>query len=792
MTNHWVDIGNADVILILGSNAAENHPVAFKWVEEARRRGATLISVDPRFTRTSALADIYAPLRSGTDIAFIGGLINYAISRGLYHKEYVVEYTNAATLVDPGFTFRDGMFSGWDPEKKTYDRKTWAFQLDADKGPIQDKALKDPRTVFQLMRRHYARYTPAVVEEVCGMPREKFLEVAKAYCATGAPGKAGTILYAMGTTQHTVGSQNIRAYGMLQLLLGNVGVAGGGVNALRGLSNVQGSTDMALLFNVLPGYLGTPARAAHPTFKDYLEKETPKAGFWINKPKFFVSLLKAWYGDAATKENDFAYQHLPKYSGPYSYIDLFEAMYAGQIKGMLVFGQNPAVSGPNANMERKALERLEWLAVADLFETETAAFWKRPGVEPQAVKTEVFLLPAATILEKEGSVTNSGRLLQWRWKAMEPPGDARSDGWIVNQLARRLKAAYRGSGAAKDRPFLDLTWDYGEGEPDVDKVAREVNGYTVADGKQVKNFTALAADGSSACGNWIYSGFYFEENKAKARVAEKEGIGSHLGWGYAWPLNRRILYNRCSADPQGRPWNKERAVIWWDPEAEAGDGRKGKWVGRDVPDFNALLAPDAKGGGNPFIMRPEGKGGLFAALNEGPFPEHYEPVESPVRNRLSRVQFNPMAPVWKSEMDKLGTAAEFPIVATTYRLTEHLHTGTITRNLPWLVEMMPNMFVEMCADLAAEKGIRNGDPCVVVSARGQVRAIALVTERFLPFHLNGKVVHQVGLPWHWGFLGLATGDSANVLTPHAGDANTRIQESKAFLCDVRKGGESRG
>ena len=790
MTNHWIDVKNADAILIMGSNAAENHPIAFKWVEVARERGAVLISVDPRFTRTSALADIYAPMRSGADIAFLGGMINHVLANNLFQREYVVEYTNAAFLLDPAFGFKDGYFSGWDPAKKTYDRATWKFQLEADGTPKQDKSLKDPNTVFQRLKRHFGRYTPEMVERVCGTPRADFLKVADAFARTGAPDRAGTIMYAMGWTQHSKATQLIRTAAILQLLLGNIGVAGGGVNALRGLSNVQGSTDMALLFHILPGYLGTPTRANHPTLQEYLDKETPKTGYWVNKPKFFVSLLKAWYGEAARKDNEFAYQYLPKNSGNYSHMDLFEAMYAGKIKGFVVTGQNPAVSGPNSSLERKALERLEWLVVRDLFETETAAFWKEPGVDPAKVATEVFLLPAASHLEREGTYTNSGRWLQWKWKAVDPPGDARSDAWFANQLAVRLKKLYADSKAPKDQPVLALTWGYGASdEPDLEKVLAEVNGYTVADGKPVKSFAFLADDGSTACGNWIYSGVFPAEgqNRAKSRKADPpESLGLNLGWGFSWPVNRRVLYNRASADPRGKPWNGERALIWWDPEGELPGGKKGKWVGKDVPDFRPDLAPEVKGGGNPFIMRADGKGGLWAPLVEGPFPEHYEPVESPVRNLLSPTQSNPLAAIYKADLDRLGDPKDFPIVATTYRLTEHMHTGSITRNLPWLVELMPSLFCEMSRELAAEKGIQNGDPVVVRSARGEVRAVAYVTGRIRPFKLAGRVVHQVGIPWHWGFMGMAKGDSANLLTPHVGDANTRIQESKAFLVDVRK------
>ena len=779
MTNHWIDIANSDAILIIGSNVAETHPIACKWIGKAQERGAPVIHVDPRFTRTSAKADIHCALRPGTDIAFIGGLIRYAIEQNLVNREYVAAYTNAPYLVHPKFEFQDGLFSGFSQAIGRYDQATWTFQVGPDGQPLRDPTLEHPQSVFQHLKRHYARYTPEMVAAVTGIPKDTFLKAAKAFCATGAPGKAGTILYAMGTTHHTVGSQNVRCHAVLQLLLGNIGLAGGGINALRGHANVQGSTDFGLLYGNLPGYLALPRQQDHPTLASYLEKETPKAGFWVNKPKFFISLLKAWWGDKAARENDFCYDYLPKVSGDCSYLAMFEAMLAGKLRGLIVIGQNPAVSGANVGMERKALGQLDWLVVRDLFPTETASFWNAPGVDPAAIKTEVFLLPASTYLEKEGSVTNSGRWIQWRYRVTEPLGAARSDGWFINNLVLRLKRLYVGSLQPKDRPILDLHWGYGEDRPDVDRIAREVNGYYWVDRKQVRNFTALKDDGSTACGNWIMSGFYFEENRAKSRKAEPEGIGANLGWAYAWPLNRRILYNRASARPNGEPWDADRVVLRWDPVAT-------QWVGNDIPDFRGDLAPTAPGGSNPFIMRADGKGGLFSPLVEGPFPEHYEPFESPVSNLLSKVQRNPLVRINPADWNKLGDAKQFPIVATTYRLAEHHHATT--RYLTWLVEMMPNMFVEMGRELAEEKGIKNGDVCTVVSARGQIRAVACVTERLKPFAINGRKIHQIGLPWHWGFVGISRGDSANILTPHVGDANTQIPEFKAFLCDIRRGG----
>ena len=795
MTNHWIDIKNADVVLIMGSNAAENHPISFKWVTEAMKNGAKLVSVDPRFTRTSSLADIYAPMRSGTDIAFMGGMMNYILEHELYHKEYVAEYTNASFLVNPDFSFQDGLFSGYKADARKYDKSTWSYQLDADGVPKEDKTLQDPNSVFQLMKRHYSRYDLDTVSRITGTSVDKLEEVYKTYASTGQPGKAGTIMYAMGGTQHTYGTQNVRSYAMVQLLLGNIGVAGGGVNALRGLHNVQGSTDMCLLFHILPGYLKTPIEADE-TLEKHLARATPKTkdpksvNWWKHYAKYMVSLLKAWWGDKATAENEFAYQYLPKNSGNYSHISLFEAMYAGDIKGFLVLGQNPAVGGPNSNMERTAMDKLDWMVVMDLWETETAAFWKRPGVNPADINTEVFLLPAAGAVEREGSVTNSGRWVQWRWKAVDPPGDAQEDMWITNQIMRAVRDLYAREGGTFPEPIVNLTWDYGGGTPDAEAVAREISGTALADlkgkdgkvivpaGKQVKNFTQLRDDGSTAAGNWLYGYFTEAGNLAKRRdPVDKSGIGLYSNWSWDWPVNRRIIYNRASVHPvTGEPWDKEHPVIRWDAAAK-------KWVG-DVPD-----------GGTPpntihaFIMKPEGHSRLFGfGRADGPFPEHYEPWESPVPNLMSGTQNDPVFKIWASAMDHKGEAEEFPIVATTYRLSEHMQAGAMTRNLPWLVELMPEVFVEMSPELAKEKGIQNGDRVTVESARGKVRGVAVVTPRFRPFTVDGRTIHQIGLPWHWGYSGISTGDSANVLTPHVGDANTMIPEYKAFLCDVKKGG----
>lgn len=807
MTNHWIDLKNSDCIFVIGANPAENHPASMYWVNAAIDKGAKLVVVDPRFTRTAAKAHIYAPIRSGTDIVFLGGMINYILENELYHKEYVVNFTNAATLISPDFkgpADLDGLFSGYDPTKRAYDRSTWAYQRDADGNIKRDETLQDPNCVFQLLKKHYARYTPDVVSRITGCPKDQFLKVTETFATTGEPGKSGTILYAMGQTQHTVGSQNVRAIAILQLLLGNIGVPGGGVNALRGESNVQGSTDMGVLFHVLPGYIGTPAAASHKDLAEYIQKETPKTSYWANKPKFLVSLLKAWWGAAATKENDFYFDYLPKRAGDHSWISLFHALAEGKIKGMFLMGQNPAVSGPNTRMERKSLGNLDWMVVMELFETETAGFWHAPGVDPKDVKTEVFLLPAADALEKAGSIVTSGRLIQWRPAVARAPGDAQTDIWILDRLMKAVKQAYAGSTAAKDKGILDLVWDYGD-PPDPERIAMEINGYWAADvvddkgnvvGKKGDLFTTfgvLRDDGTTACGCWIYAGYFATADDGEGRrlpackrrgTKDPGGLGTYPYWGWVWPINRHIIYNRCSADANGKPWSQEKALIWWDENQK-------RWVGYDVPDFVPTRAPTDPGGKDPFIMLTDGKGWLFGPLADGPFPEHYEPLESPVKNLLSGTQNNPVIKLWTTDQDKeigdrVGTADKFPIVATTYRLVEHWQAGAMSRTLPWLAEAQPDLFVEMSKDLASRKGIRNGDKVVVTSARGEITAVAIVTDRVQPMVVDGKKVDLVGMPWHFGWAGIATGDVVNDLTPHVGDPNTMIPEYKAFLVDIRK------
>lgn len=835
MTNHWIDLKNSDCILIMGSNAAENHPISFKYVTEAMRNGGKLISVDPRFTKTSAKADIYASLRSGTDIAFLGGMIKYILDNNLYNKDYTAEYTNASFIVGKDFTFKDGFFSGYTkgkegPSAGSYDKSKWTFEVDEKGVPKMDKTLQDPRCVFQLMKKHYERYTPDIVSSITGTSQEDLLTVYKTYAATGETGKAGTIMYAMGWTQHTVGTQMIRTMCMIQLLLGNMGVAGGGVNALRGESNVQGSTDHALLWHLWPGYLKSP-KASNDSLTAYNTKWTPKStdplsvNWWQNYPKYTVSLLKSFFGDKATKENGFGYSWLPKAddTGSYSWFDIFDAMYKEKVKGFFAWGQNPACSGSNSGKTRKALEKLEWMVNVNLFDNETGSFWHGPGVDPKKVKTEVFMLPASVSVEKEGSIINSGRWMQWRYQGPKPMGDSRPDGDIIMELFHKIRELYQknAQGGKKGKkgkgnkggvfpdPILNLKWDYEtNGAYDPHKAAKEINGYFLKDvtikdkqykkGTLVPNFTMLQADGSTSSGNWIYCGSYTEDGNMSARRDTQDApnnIGLYPKFAWAWPVNRRILYNRASMNPKGEPWNKDKWVVKFAGEQKDGKWTTIKWEG-DIPDGPAfpLENPDGtkrEDGKNPFIMQKDGYGQIYGpGLADGPFPEHYEPLECPVeKNLLSPQMTNPTAVVYSTSEDSHATCdPRFPFVGTTYRVCEHWQTGLMTRPQSWLMELQPQMFVEMSEELAALRGIKNGERVKVSSARGSVECTAMVTKRFKPFKIGNGVVHQVGVPWHFGWRWPSSGaeESANLLTPSAGDPNTRIPETKAFMVNVTK------
>jgi formate dehydrogenase major subunit len=805
----------------MGSNAAENHPISFKWVMEAKDKGATLISVDPRFTRTSSKADIYAPLRSGSDIPFIAGLIKYILDNDLYHKDYIRLYTNAPFILNPDFKMPgelDGVFSGYNAEKRKYDKSAWKFQTDKDGVIKKDDSMTDPMCVLQLMKKDYSRYDLDTVSSITGTPKDLLEKVYKTYASTGTPDRVATIMYAMGWTQHTVGTQNIRAMAMVQLLLGNIGRLGGGVNALRGESNVQGSTDHCLLFHILPGYLKTP-RASDTTLEVYNKHYTPttkeprSANWWGNYPKYSVSLLKAHYGDNATKENDFGYGWLPKLDDGQnaSWLMIFHEMMQDKFKGFFAWGQNPACSGSNANKVRKAMAKLDWLVNVNLFDNETGSFWRGPGVNPADIKTEVFFLPCCASMEKEGSITNSGRWAQWRYKAQDPQGQSMPDSEIMNDLFFRVKKLYEKEGGVYPDPIVKLTWDYGpeDGngkvtEVDTHLIAKEINGYFLEDkeikgkvykkGTLVPSFAFLQDDGSTSSGNWLYCNSYTEKGNMMARrsLDDPTGTGLYPSWSWCWPVNRRIIYNRASVDAYGNPWDPNRPVIKWNGE---------KWVG-DVPDggWPPLKNPD--GTDNPksmkaFIMKPGGVAHLFGTgMADGPFPEHYEPLECPIQenpmNKSHRI--NPTAKLFYEE----GTNPEdvfytcdvrYPYVASTYRVTEHWQTGVMTRHQPWQLEMVPQLFVEMSNELAAEKGIQNGDKVKVKSARGEVTAIAAVTSRFKPFKVMGSTVHQVGLPWCFGWeypIDGSGGDSANLLTPTIGDANTMIPETKAFMVGIEK------
>jgi formate dehydrogenase major subunit len=777
MTNHWNDFQHSDVWLVIGANPASNHPIAFRWITKGReQKGSKLIVADPWFTQSAAMADLYVPLRPGTDTAFLNGIMNYAIQNNLFHREYVVAYTNASYIVHPDFKIEDGLFSGF-LESGKYDTSTWQYTGE------KDPTLQHPNCVFQILKRHLSRYDIKTVSEITGAPADVYEEVCKLYCSTGKPDRVGNAIYCMGLTQHTHGTQNVRALAMLQLLLGNVGLPGGGVNAERGESNVQGACDIGVLFHVLPGYNPVPSAKAHPTWAAYREKTTPSTGYWVNRPKFLVSMLKAWYGEHATGENDFCYDFLPKTAADHSHVSTFQDMTKGVVKGMFAWGQNPVVGGPSAVQAREAMKNLEWLVCVDLFETETAAFWKAPGADPAKIATEVFLLPAACSYEKEGSITNSGRWIQWRWQAVEPPGEARSDLWIADRLFKAIRKEYQENGGVFPDPILKMKWDYGEAECDVVKVALEINGYEVATGAPVQSFTKLADDGSTACGDWLYSGYYNDVHNPPCKRRDNVdpyGLACFHRWAFSWPANRRILYNRCSVDPSGRPWHPERALFMW-----KGTG----WIKNDVPDFNAKLPP-VETADKAFIMLPEGQARLFApGVKDGPVPEHYEPVESPVGNRMSGQQHNPLAVLWKGSIfDKYAPAesADFPYVATTFRLPEHYQTGGVTRNQPYLVELAPEMFVMISKTLAEKLGLKSGDWVRVATARSEFKAKVAVSSLVRPLTVQGRKIEMVCIPWHWGFQGLATGAIGNDLTPAAGDPNTRIPEYKAFLCNVHK------
>jgi formate dehydrogenase major subunit len=807
------DLVNADAILIIGSSMAEAHPVGFRWVVKAREQGALVIHVDPRFSRTSALSDLWLPLRAGSDIVFLGALVNYVLEHQRDFREYVVSYTNAPLIVREDFRGPedlDGMFSGWQPDRQSYDTSSWQFETDDDGKPRRDATLSHPRCVYQHLKRHFARYTAAMVEEVCGVPRERFLDVARKFTACSGPDKTATICYAVGLTQHSVGVQIVRTAAILQLLLGNVGRPGGGVLALRGHASIQGSTDIPTLYDLLPGYLPMPAFGPESSTLDrYTTRTRTPTGMWSHFDAYIVSLLKAWYGDAATRDNEFGFGWLPRISGDHSHQGYWLEMADGRMDGLFVMGQNPAVGAPNAALERRALARLQWLVVRDMVEVETTTFWRdspevRSGeLSADRIGTEVFFFPAAGHAEKAGTFTNTQRLLQWHEQAIEAPGECRSDAWFVYHLGLRLKAKAAADTTSRNAGLRALTWEYPvvgpHGEPDAEAILREINGYDTTAQRQLQGFHQLAADGSTACGCWIYSGVFPAPNENRARQRDAKGRYGH-GWGFAWPADRRILYNRASARPDGRPWSDRKKLVWWDEDSK-------QWTGDDTPDFprtrppapvppqssgEATIAPDLFGGatGGPFIMHADGLGWLWvpSGLRDGPLPAHYEPLESPIRNPVYAQQTNPVAER-RARADNPWAASpdpEFPHVLTTYRLTEHHTAGGMSRTLSRLAELQPALFCELSPELAAEIGIANGDVIRIATARGRIHARALVTRRLLPLVIGARTVHQIALPWHFGNRGLVTGDVANDLIAMSEEPNVKIMESKALTCRVER------
>ena len=856
------DLSNADCIVIQGSNMAECHPVAYQWVTEAKLKGAKVIHIDPRFTRTSATSDKHIPIRAGSDVVFLGALINHILSNELYFKDYVVHYTNAATLVSEEFRDTeelDGLFSGYDEELGSYSPKSWAYATEdggASPGTIggpaathehgdskaeraagdehgsggpaleharvmRDETLQDPRTVFQILKRHYARYTPEMVADACGISVDDFEYVAKAVTENSGRERTTAFVYAVGWTQHTLGAQFIRTAAIVQLLLGNMGRPGGGIMALRGHASIQGSTDIPTLYNILPGYLAMPMVGLHDSWDEYIAAIGSKdqKGFWANADTYAVSLLKAWWGEKATPANDWGFDYLPRLSGAHGTYQTVMSMMDGDVEGYFLLGQNPAVGSAHGRMQRLGMSHLKWLVVRDFNMIESATFWKdgpeiaTGELKTEDIQTEVFFMPAASHVEKSGSFTQTQRMLQWHHKAVEPPGDCRSELQFFYELGKRIRAKLADSTDERDRPLLDLTWDYPEdehGEPDADAVLQEVNGRHVTGdkaGELLSSYTEMKADGSTSGGCWIYTGVYAGgTNHAASRKPGREQNLTALDWGWAWPANRRILYNRASADPDGRPWSERKRYVWWDEDQQ-------KWVGEDVPDFEATKPPSYRAdpgqggpaglaGDDPFVMQADGKGWLFTpkGMLDGPLPTHYEPQESPVRNPLYAQQSNPARKVfprkdnlWSPSAGEPGSEV-YPFVFTTYRLTEHHTAGGMSRWLPYLAELQPEFFCEVSPELAAERGLENGGWATIVSARAAIEARVLVTERMTPLVIGGHTIHQVGLPYHWGVGSdaIVSGDAANDLLGVALDPNVQIQESKAGSCDIIAGRRPRG
>jgi formate dehydrogenase major subunit len=838
------DLQNSDLIVLEGSNMAEAHPVAYQWIVEAKERGAKIVHVDPRYSRTSVLADRFVPLRAGTDIAFLGGIINHVIQTESDFREYVLAYTNAPTIVGEDFedAGAEGLFSGYDPELGGYDPSSWQYEgafvaaaagqrhqeghlraaagaggsdLGGPEGlgePELDLTLQHPRCVWQILKRHYESYTPEMVERVCGVSQDDFAEICRLFVENSGRERTTAFVHGVGWTQHTIGSQFIRCAAILQLLLGNMGRPGGGVMAMRGHASIQGSSDIPTLFDTLPGYIPMPNASDHEDLDAFIANDAPARGFWGNMRAYTVSLLKAWWGEAASAENDFAYDYLPRLTGSHSTYDTVMAMDEGKVDGYFLFGQNPAVGSANSRMQRLAMSKLDWLVVRDFSLIESATWWQDgPEIESgemrtEEIGTEVFFLPAAAHTEKGGTFTNTQRMVQWHHKAVEPRGDQRSDLWFAHRLGVMVRERLAGSELDRDRPILDLTWDYpleGE-EPLAEAVLAEINGWN-ADGKMLDSYTECRDDGSTSCGCWIYSGCFAEGvNQTARRTPAREQNWTSPDWAWAWPANRRILYNRASADPEGKPWSERKKLVWWDED-------EGEWTGYDTPDFEArkppsyrpppgATGPEAIPGDAAFIMQADSRGWLFApaGVADGPLPTHYEPQDSPVRNLLHRRQRDPARQLYEHEQNRYhpdpeGPGAEvFPYAATTYRLTEHFTAGGMSRWTPYLAELQPEFFCEVSPELAAERELEHGGWATIVSARGAVEARVMVTDRMAPLTIDGRTVHQIGMPYHWGPNGYAKGDSMNELSSMALDPSSHIQEVKALTVDIQPGRRPRG
>jgi len=831
------DLSNADAILIMGSSMAENHPVGFQWVMEARERGAKIIHVDPRFTRTSAMADVWVPLRAGSDIVFLGGLIHYVLENKKDFREYVAAYTNASAILREDFQDTEaleGFFSGWNDEKKAYDPESWLYQGSSDtkkensgggQGHVEsggghgkdrggeagdpacgetDPTLEHPRCVYQVLKRHFSRYTTEMVERGCGVSREVFLRCAEIFANASGPDKTAAICYAVGWTQHSKGVQIIRSAAILQLLLGNIGRPGGGILALRGHASIQGSTDIPTLYDILPGYLPMPFfEADSKDLASHIRKHKTRTGLWSNFDSYIISLLKAYYGPAATPKNDYGFNWIPRVTGDHSHLGYWLDMQDGKLEGLFVMGQNPAVGAPNAKLQRSAMAKLKWLVVRDMVEIETASFWydspeaKNGELPPESIGTEVFLFPAAGTAEKAGTFTNTQRLLQFRRKAVEPPGDARSEAWFIYHLGQRLRKKASKDSSSRNAGLRALTWDYpveGEsGEPDSEAVLKEINGYSVADHKQIQHMKDLKKDGTTACGAWIYCGVFPEENRNRANERKPKDLLGH-GWGFAWPNDCRIIYNRASARPDGRPWSERKKLVWWDAAQK-------KWTGSDVPDFTENMDPatpsnlreghgvQALGGARPFTLHQDGVGWLFvpSGLKDGPLPAHFEPLESIIHNPLYDQQTNPPAKTHERSDNPYANEPgdpRYPFVLMTYRLTEHHTAGGMSRQLSHLSELQPELFTEVSPELAAERSLTHGEKAVITTPRASIGARILVTRRIKPLVIQGRIVHQVGLPYHWGYSGGAKGDVVNDLLAISQEPNVRIMETKALVCDI--------